>query len=329
MIQHLLLQALSTGTWASLEQLQSVSGLSGPVLADELAGLQQLGLRVEHDRQQGYRLSEPLQLLDREQILSGLRPQLRERLAVFDLQLVIDSTNTQAMRWLQAGAGGHGVFLAEKQEQGRGRRGRRWVSPLARNLMLSVVWPVPSIQMALGGLSLVTALSLVDGLREANLQGMEALQVKWPNDVWLQQAKLAGILLEYHGGQTGEGHVIIGMGLNVSLPMADRQGIEQAVTDLAGAGNQQVDRNRLTASVLNCLGANLDQFAVAGFEPFRRRWSDLDALQGREVVIHGERQQLAGRVAGVSDSGALILQTAQGEHLVHGGEVAPSVRPRD
>jgi BirA family biotin operon repressor/biotin-[acetyl-CoA-carboxylase] ligase len=292
-----------------------------------LVGFPDEGLNLEVDEVRGYRLIEPLILLDRDLIGAAISPSLQKSLACFEVHQTIDSTNSQAMRWLSSGGRGQGLFLAEQQLSGRGRRGRTWVSPPARNIYLTVVWPVPDLQSALGGLSLVTALSLVDGLRAAGVQGGESLRVKWPNDVWLGDAKLAGILLELHGAQSSSAHVIIGMGINVSLSERDRASIDQAATDLCSWGNSAIDRNSLVAAILSRLEKNLQQLFVSGFEPFRAQWSRLDALHGQEVEITDGKRRLNGMVKGVGATGALILQSDDGDQQVSGGEVAPSLRP--
>ena len=158
------------------------------------------------------------------------------------------------------------------------------------------------------------------------LCGSGSLGVKWPNDVWLGAGKLAGVLLELHGGQSGPHHVVIGIGINVHLPDQLRSGIDQPVADLRSLVNSLVDRNQLTAMVLNRLQHNLEILGQQGFEFFRTAWLTHDVLLDKEVTVTGHGQQFRGTVAGVSPTGALILRTGAGERQITGGEIAPSVR---
>jgi BirA family biotin operon repressor/biotin-[acetyl-CoA-carboxylase] ligase len=198
---------------------------------------------------------------------------------------------------------------------------------MARNIYLSLIWPVADAGRALEGFSLVTALAVVAGLRQAGIGGADRLQVKWPNDVWLDAAKLAGILLELHGAQAGPCHVVVGIGVNVQLTEEERQAIGQPVSDLHAYGNQQLDRNDLVVAILHQLEENLAALQQRGFGEFREQWQALDIFHRRLVELDDGRQRIRGRVMGVSNSGALILATDGGERQFTGGELAPSLRP--
>jgi len=321
-----LLDILSDGRWHMPGSLQAALGPDGHLLDDWLDLFLGHGLEIQKDPEQGISLSHHLNLLASEQILRGLSPAFRESLAHLDLPLIVDSTNTRAMEWLREGNSGLALFLAEKQQSGRGRRGRIWISPMARNLTMSLVWPVAGIAQAQEGFSLVVALSLVESLQAMGLQGRDKLRVKWPNDVWLGNAKLAGILLELHGGSAGPFHVVIGVGLNVHMPEQALADIEQPVSDLYSQGNRQLNRNQLVTAILASLERNLDTLSREGFAVFRQQWHELDVFQEQQVEVTGHGQRTVGVVKGVSDSGALILQTQKGEQHFSGGEIAPTVR---
>lgn len=141
----------------------------------------------------------------------------------------IDSTNAEAMRQLEAGAGAGLVCTAEQQSAGRGRRGRTWVSPFARNLYLSVAWRYHQGAAALEGLSLAVGVAVARALA-AN--GLPAVQLKWPNDVIFRGAKLGGVLLEMTGDAAGVCQIVVGVGLNVAMPDSAAVAIDQAWTDI-------------------------------------------------------------------------------------------------
>lgn len=321
-----LLEILSDGECHSPDSLQAKLGTGAGAVDNWLEQFRDHGLEIINTPGRGISLSHPLSLLDSQQILTGLTPAFADALVHLELPLVVDSTNTRAMEWLQDGNSGRALFLAEKQRCGRGRRGRSWESPMARNLTMSLVWPIAHIRQAQEGFSLVVALSLVECMRDMRLQGSEKLRVKWPNDVWLGAAKLAGILLELHGGSAGPYHVVIGIGVNVQLPDKVLADIEQPASDLYSQGNRQLNRNQLIAGIMNTLERNLTLLDSDGFAFFRPRWQALDTFQGRQVEVVGHGEHAVGTVQGVSDNGALILGTETGERHFTGGEVAPTVR---
>lgn len=321
-----LLQVLGDGQFHSGEDLGELLNVSRTAIWKQIRKLKQQGLEIESVSGRGYRLANGIGLLDRQSILDGLLPSVRNSLDCVDLYLSIDSTNSEAMRRIQAGTSGRQLILAEQQLAGRGRRGRPWLSPMARNIYMSLIWPFENGIQALEGLSLVTALSLVRALQTTRLQGMEDLQVKWPNDVWLHKHKLAGILLEVQGDAQGPLQVVIGIGLNVNLPLALCSEIQQPVTDLVAHGNDTIDRNSVIAIILSQLCDDLQLFSRAGFSVFRDVWQTLDVFHGQQVEVTRGTHSLIGEVMGVDHTGALVLSTPQGQELVTGGEVFPSVR---
>ncbi len=318
-----LLHALSDGNFHSGEALGAQLGVSRTAVWKQIQALRKLGVELHAVTGKGYRLPEPMDLLSRRGIAehSGLDADILN--SCMALHLSIDSTNLAAMQQAQAGASRY-LVLAEHQTQGRGRRGRSWVSPLGRNLYLSLVWSFQNGVAALEGLSLLTALVVVRALERTGVTG---LSVKWPNDVLLDGRKLAGILLEVNGDMTGPCKVVIGIGLNVRMPAASAAQIDQAFSDLASAGRVP-SRNRIAASLIDELFAELTRFSTSGFGPYRQRWDALDAYRGREVVVQSGAHSIQGRVAGVNSGGALLLDTGkEGVQVISGGEVFPSLRP--
>ena len=328
MIEDPIVGILRDGCFHAQEQLATALRVSLSNIEQRLQKLQMLGLEIEVDSNLGCRLSPAILLLDRAQILAGLPDFLRESLRTFDIHLTVDSTNSEAMRYLKGGSRGKALFLAEKQEIGRGRRGRNWVSPMARNIYMTLVWPVAGSPQTLDGVSLVTALSLVRALQDSGLKGMEKLRVKWPNDVWLDNRKLAGILLELHRPVDAGGaqQLVIGLGINVDMPSAEWTAIDQAATDLVSHGNKGADRNKIISRVLAQLDSDLEQFMESGFACFRAQWQQLDMYYEKEVEVLTGNDKTTGTVKGVSNNGALVLQTKSGDKMITGGEVAPSIR---
>ena len=151
--------------------------------------------------------------------------------------------------------------------------------------------------------------------------GYRGCQLKWPNDVLLDNAKLAGILLEISGDLTGDAVVVIGVGVNVLLDSA--ASIDQAWTSLLRSGQHAtLDRNELIAALLRRLAPALDAFHRQGFAPFQQQWMTRNAWAGKAVKVVSGSNELYGVDAGVNARGALLLHTESGDVEISGGEVS-------
>jgi BirA family biotin operon repressor/biotin-[acetyl-CoA-carboxylase] ligase len=296
---------------------------------------EQLGLEVEAVRGQGYRLSEPLELLDRDRILLAVGDETRRRLRSLEILESIGSTSSHLLERARAGPspGGVGtdplaeagaeVCLAERQTAGRGRLGRTWVSPFGRNLYLSVLWHSALSPAELGGLSLVCGVAVASGLRQL---GAAEVGLKWPNDVHWHRRKLAGLLLEVGGESQGPSYTVVGVGLNLRLTRAQGAAIEQPWVDLAEVmDGRQPSRNRVAATVIEALCQALERYPRERLAPVLDDWRRLDAYEGESVELIAGTQRRSGVYRGIDDQGNLILQTDDGCRSFAAGEV--SLRP--
>jgi BirA family biotin operon repressor/biotin-[acetyl-CoA-carboxylase] ligase len=326
MPKTILLPLLASGEYCSGQTLADALGVSRTAVWKQLNALSELGLQIESVRGRGYRIPGGIDLLDAARVQAALEPRaagLLSRLALFE---TIDSTNAEAMRRAEQGAGPGLVCSAEQQTAGRGRRGRTWVSPFARNLYLSLVWEYHQGAAALEGLSLAVGVAVARALASC---GLPPVQLKWPNDVIFQGAKLGGVLLEMTGDAAGTCQVIVGVGLNVAMPGATAADIDQAWTDLETiSAGRRPGRNELLAALLNQLLPLLADFEQAGFGPWREEWLALDAFAGQPVVLHTGALDLTGIARGVDARGALQLETAAaGVQSIFGGEISLRAAP--
>lgn len=225
-----------------------------------------------------------------------------------DIQVLpeCDSSNTRLMQMARAGAPLGTVLCAEQQRGGRGRRGRVWHQG-THGLAFSLLWRLPAERGA-EGLSLAVGLAVAEAVGEAAL-------LKWPNDVLLDQRKIAGILIE----SPAAGVYVIGIGINVG----DVQGLPAEVVTLAAA-TAEVNRETMLARTLNRLVVILDAFAATGFAGLRERWMARHAFQDREVAV--AELGVHGRCCGVGAAGALLIETAQGLVPVLSGDVSVRMR---
>ena len=316
-----LLPLLASGEYCSGQTLADALGVSRTAVWKQLNALSDLGLQIESVRGRGYRIPGGIDLLDAARVKAALEPRTAGLLSKLALLETIDSTNAEAMRQAELGAGPGLVCSAEQQTAGRGRRGRTWVSPFARNLYLSLVWEYHQGAAALEGLSLAVGVAVARALTSC---GLPAVQLKWPNDVIFRGAKLGGVLLEMTGDAAGTCQVIVGVGLNVAMPGAAAATIDQAWTDIEtiSAGSRP-GRNELLAALLNQLLPLLADFERTGFGPWRDEWLALDAFAGQPVVLHTGARDLSGIARGVDGRGALQLETAAaGVQTIFGGEIS-------
>lgn len=311
---------------AVLRQLSHEDFLSGEAIARRLscsratvnnaireALAQGVAVHAVHGR--GYRLAAPLSWLDAE----GLAKAFAGRGMSLRCLDQVDSTNAHLMDWAQAGAPHRSVVAAEWQSRGRGRRGRTWHAGLGQGLMFSFLWRSGRSAAQLSGLSLAVGAMLVKALRDL---GLKVGGVKWPNDILVGEAKLAGVLIELSGDMLGPSAAVIGVGLNIDGGEAMSQRVGQAVTDLRrhlGA----VARTDIFQALAFALDEGLAEFEAGGFSAFHAFWQAHHVHQDRSVmVISGPGDALAGIARGVDPEGALLLETPTGVRRIHSGEVS-------
>jgi BirA family transcriptional regulator, biotin operon repressor / biotin---[acetyl-CoA-carboxylase] ligase len=224
----------------------------------------------------------------------------------------LDSTNTELMRRARAGATEPVLLVAQRQTAGRGRLGRDWHSAADASLTFSLGLPLAPATWS--GLSLAVGVSLAESLHDD-------IRLKWPNDLWLHERKLAGILIETagNGGDRGARFTVVGIGINI------------AARDSAGLGTApawlqevlpQADAGSTLLRVARPLVETLQLFERAGYAPFRQRFAARDLLRGRPVVLS---DGTSGMAAGTDEDGGLLVHTAGAVKTIISSEV--SVRP--
>jgi BirA family biotin operon repressor/biotin-[acetyl-CoA-carboxylase] ligase len=314
-----LVSFLSVSESRSGEAIAAELGCSRTAVWKHIESLRGFGIGVDAVAGQGYRLREPLELLDEEHIRSRLTAHAKSLLAGLALLQEVDSTN----RWLQALPSGEQAgfcVLAECQTAGRGRRGQHWISPFGRNIYLSLGWSFESGAGDLGCLPLLLALSASQALDDEGLQGHG---IKWPNDLLLDQRKFGGCLVEVQGDVSGPCQAILGAGINVHMPPSTNgvEAIDQPWTDVSSRV-PGISRNRLAASLVNTLLINLERYTVEGFGPFMAYWKTRDELAGKALELSLAGKTIRGTSGGISPGGGLLLKTAQGVGEYKAGEAS-------
>ncbi len=312
-----LLAVLASGEPVSGANLARELGVTRAAIWKHIAALRDAGLPVAAQAGKGYCLPWPIELLEADAIARQL-----DEVVPVDVSWSVDSTQEVARR-LAADAPDGAAALTEWQTGGRGRRGRAWLSPPGLNLHLSYVQHFERGFAHLAGLSLAVGVSVAAVLEE---MGVAQTQLKWPNDVYVEGRKLAGILIELSGEFEGPCRAIIGIGVNVRLPDTTHQTLQRPIADLASClADKPPSRNVLAARLINRLRVDLHRFDEAGLAPFMAAYAAKDWLAGKSLRFEGDAPCQNGVGAGINEQGALLVKTDQGLVQIHGGEVSVRV----
>lgn len=309
-----LLTILADGNFHSGEELGTQLGVTRAAVWKQLKKLESLNIPLSSVKGKGYRLSDAIELLDQPVILA----KLEGRLDCLEVLLNTESTNSYLLDKASDHMGKRYAVLAEKQESGRGRRGRTWVSPFGKNIYLSMLWSFNGGIGSLEGLSLVIAIAVERALTEL---GVDDAKLKWPNDVYLDNKKLAGILLEVSGEYSGHCQVVIGIGLNIKLSDYDAESIDQPWAQLSEYLGG-IDRNTIAATMIDHLIKAIEQFDKQGFVPFQEYWTARDAFLNKEVDLILPNVTRSGVARGVNSKGELLLKTEAGLESINAGELS-------
>jgi len=225
--------------------------------------------------------------------------------------------------------------IAHKQTAGKGRAGRTWLANPEDSLCFSLAFPFKRTPSELSGLSLLVGLAVLAGiakacdLSESELQAA-GLQLKWPNDLLVNNRKIGGILIE--GGQTKAGDptwMIIGIGINLRNAEVIAANLDSGlkVGSLAQITKSVPDIEYLWLKLITSLEYHLTEFDLHGFKPCQKYWMQWDAYRDQSVCISSAgRDSIYGIAKGVDETGALLLQQDNKTITIHAGDVSLRVQ---
>ncbi|MCP5176620.1 MAG: bifunctional biotin--[acetyl-CoA-carboxylase] ligase/biotin operon repressor BirA [Moraxellaceae bacterium] len=314
-----LLTLLSDGKFHSGVDLAQHLNVSRTTIAKKIKDWQACGLDIDVVQGKGYRLQQPIEWLQQSQIWQHIPVNIQQKISLFELKQQVASTNDVVAEQLQTLKKSGIVCVAEMQSAGRGRRGRTWFSPPAGTFYGSVGWLFYQGFQVLEGLSLAVGVAVIKALQT---QGVEGLSLKWPNDILWHGKKLGGVLIEVNAEMDGVCAVVVGVGVNLALPQAVKQQIEQEVVDIREIIGQTLNRQQVTAALISHIVSLLAAYAQVGFSAWQTQWQQYDALYGQEVEVLGLAQPIVGIAKGIDKTGALIIQTNLGQQVISGGEVS-------
>ncbi|MGB7815851.1 MAG: biotin--[acetyl-CoA-carboxylase] ligase [Methylotenera sp.] len=315
-----ILRLLADGKFHSGEDLAQRFKVTRATIWNAIGHAETLGIEVFSVRGRGYKLPQPIEWLDKNEVLKAIG----EQRAWFKLEVLdeVASTNTYLVQSKDAA---HATCVAAHvQTNGKGRRGRTWVSQLGASLTFSLLWRFQCGAAALSGLSLAVGVALI---RTLHGFGINQAQLKWPNDVLILDRnydgkKLAGILIELQGDLDGPSAAVIGVGINLNLPKNVLHGIDQPAIDLAST-SAPIDQNELLGALLKHMADVLSGFEAHGFVGLRDEWLSHHAYHGKPVrMLLPDGRDVQGVVKNVADDGILLVETALGLQRFSAGEIS-------
>ena len=312
------LHVLADGQFHSGEALAHQFKVTRATIWNAVQHAENLGIEIFSVRGRGYKLPLAINLLDKNAVLKAIG----EQRAWFTLEVLdeVASTNTYLMQNKHAA---HATCVAAHvQTNGKGRRGRTWVSQLGASLTFSLLWRFQCGAAALSGLSLCVGVALIRALRDFEVN---SAQLKWPNDVLVDGKKLAGILIELQGDLEGPSVAVIGVGVNLdfnsSLPKNMLESIDQPAIDLVSV--KAIDQNVLLGAMLKHLAYVLSGFEASGFVALRDEWLTYHAYENKPVrMLLPNGTDVKGQVQGVAEDGILLVETALGLQRFSAGEIS-------
>ncbi|MFT6925451.1 MAG: BirA family biotin operon repressor/biotin-[acetyl-CoA-carboxylase] ligase [Psychromonas sp.] len=309
---NILLRLLADGEFHSGEKIGQLLSVSRTSVNNYIKGLQGIGLDIYKVPGRGYQSATVINLLNEQKI--------RQYCGYENIKVeqIVDSTNQILLDQIPNLENGQ-TCIAEYQLAGRGRRGRTWVSPFASHLYFSFYWRFDSGIDKVSGLSLLAGIAAVNALGK---MGIEGVSLKWPNDLYYQGKKLAGILIELNAQATATCHCVIGIGINIKMPPEQAKLIDQPWADLNTLMPAGVDRNLLSATLIKELQHLLPRYEKSGLTPYLSRWFELDCFLDKQVNLLIADTTSTGICRGVNAHGALLLEMDGQVKEFIGGEIS-------
>lgn len=297
------------GGVVSGEETSIALGVSRTAVWKHINALRGLGYKIESLPSRGYRLLAAPDLIISEEISTGLRS---KRIGINIVCLgETGSTNEDAYKLAEEGALEGTVVFAESQFRGKGRLGRRWESPQGVNLYCSIILrppipPVRAFQMTfLSSVAVARAIISTTSLNPF---------IKWPNDLIINNRKVAGLLNEMSGETDKINFIILGIGVNINMSSPQfPEGLRHPASSLFLESGRPVKRTDFAKVLMEELDRLYDSYLSHGFAPVREEWLSLCNSVDREVMVAFHDQRIRGTAKGIDNEGALLVQLPEGK----------------
>lgn len=306
-------------TWISGENLRKDLGISRNAVSKHMKILREQGYDINSATNKGYRLSTGSDVISPHEIKQGLLTHVMGKQDIVCFKET-ESTNTEAKHLANKGALEGTVVIAENQISGRGRLGRSWFSPKGKGIFLSVIVRPRLSPMEAAGITLMTAVALAETLISET--GITPT-IKWPNDILVNNKKLAGILTELSTDMDVVNHLVVGVGLNVNTRATDfPDDIKPIATSVYEETGKTWPRKRIIQLFLKEFEKFYTTMVEGNFQAIMERWKELSCITGKEITVNMINSKITGKVLDVDMEGVLILKESNGTvHRILSGDI--------
>ena len=280
--------------------------------------LKEAGYEIEAQQNKGYRLMAAPDLMTEAEIKSLLHTDwVAKEVLYFD---TIDSTNTKAQELAEKGYPSGTLVVADKQESGKGRRGRSWVSPSGTGIFMTLMIKPDINPNNASMLTLVAALAVAKAI--TSVTGEEAM-IKWPNDIVVNGKKVCGILTEMNAQFDYINHIVVGIGINVHNESFSEEISQMASSLMIEAGGKRFHRAQIIAETMSYFEQYYDTFLkTQDLSALVREYDKLLVNRNKSVRVLDPKEPFDGKAMGITPKGELIVDTWESRKLVSSGEVS-------
>lgn len=308
----------SADGYISGQELCNRFGVSRTAVWKAINQLKEAGYEIEAQQNKGYRLMAAPDLMTEAEIKSLVHTDwVAKEVLYFD---TIDSTNTKAQELAEKGYPGGTLVVADKQESGKGRRGRSWVSPSGTGIFMTLMIKPDINPNNASMLTLVAALAVAKAI--TSVTGEEAM-IKWPNDIVVNGKKVCGILTEMNAQFDYINHIVVGIGINVHNESFPEEISQMASSLMIEAGGKRFHRAQIIADTMSYFEQYYDTFLkTQDLSALVREYDELLVNRNKSVRVLDPKEPFDGKAMGITPKGELIVDTWESRKLVSSGEVS-------
>lgn len=308
----------SADGYISGQELCNRFGVSRTAVWKAINQLKEAGYEIEAQQNKGYRLKAAPDLMTEAEIKSLLHTDwVAKEVLYFD---TIDSTNTKAQELAEKGYPSGTLVVADKQESGKGRRGRSWVSPSGTGIFMTLMIKPDINPNNASMLTLVAALAVAKAI--TSVTGEKAL-IKWPNDIVVNGKKVCGILTEMNAQFDYINHIVVGIGINVHNESFPEEISQMASSLMIEAGGKRFHRAQIIAETMSYFEQYYDTFLkTQDLSALVREYDELLVNRNKSVRVLDPKEPFDGKAMGITPKGELIVDTWESRKLVSSGEVS-------
>lgn len=308
----------SADGYISGQELCNRFGVSRTAVWKAINQLKEAGYEIEAQQNKGYRLMAAPDLMTEAEIKSLMHTDwVAKEVLYFD---TIDSTNTKAQELAEKGYPSGTLVVADKQESGKGRRGRSWVSPSGTGIFMTLMIKPDINPNNASMLTLVAALAVAKAI--TSVTGEEAM-IKWPNDIVVNGKKVCGILTEMNAQFDYINHIVVGIGINVHNESFQEEISQMASSLMIEAGGKRFHRAQIIAETMSYFEQYYDTFLkTQDLSALVREYDKLLVNRNKSVRVLDPKEPFDGKAMGITPKGELIVDTWESRKLVSSGEVS-------